>query len=76
MKFLLVALICFAAHALAEEPTLAKTTHIYKTVGPVSIQADVHRPPGTEPRPVLVWLHGGALIVGSRTQVPRTLLDL
>ncbi len=73
---LLVPLLCFAAHALAEEPRLSKFTHTYKTVGPVSIQADVHRPPGTEPRPALVWLHGGALIVGSRTQVPRALLDL
>lgn len=74
---LLTTLLLCAGTLLAQEPrALTKTTHIYKTVGPVSIQADVHRPPGTEPRPVLVWLHGGALIVGSRTQVPRTLLDL
>lgn len=62
--------------ATAAEPALSKTTLVYKTVGPVKIEADVHRPPGTELRPVLVWLHGGALIVGSRTQVPRSLLEL
>ncbi|MEQ2005815.1 MAG: alpha/beta hydrolase [Limisphaerales bacterium] len=73
---LLVSLLCFATHGLAADPALTKKTHVYKTVGPVRIQADVHRPPGVESRPVLVWLHGGALIVGSRTQVPRTLIDL
>lgn len=55
--------------------TLTKTTHVYKTVGDVKIEADVYRSPGNTPRPVIVWIHGGALIVGSRTQVPKNILD-
>jgi acetyl esterase/lipase len=53
-----------------------KTTHTYKTTGDVKIQADVYRANDTKVRPVVVWLHGGALIVGSRTSVPKQLLDL
>lgn len=55
---------------------LKKTTHVFKTIGEVKIQADVYQPEAKETRPVLVWLHGGALIVGSRTSVPKNLLDL
>ncbi len=62
--------------ASAAEPALSKSTHVYKTVGAVKIEAEVHRPSGTESRPVLVWLHGGALIVGSRTQLPKSLVEL
>jgi acetyl esterase/lipase len=45
-------------------------------VGPTAIQADVYRPEDTKVRPVLVWIHGGALIMGNRGGVPRQLLDL
>src|SRR5262245_20157763 len=55
---------------------LVKQTHTYKTVGDVKIQADVYRPDDDKVRPVLVWLHGGALIVGSRADVPKDLLVL
>ncbi len=53
-----------------------KTTHIYKTVGDVDIAADVYRPADDQVRPVLVWIHGGALIVGSRESVPANLIGL
>jgi acetyl esterase/lipase len=42
----------------------------------VKIEADAYRPDGTDLRPVLVWIHGGALIVGSKAQVPKNLLGL
>lgn len=66
---------------VGDEPTkgasrLEKTTHVYKTVGDVKISADVYRPAGTESRPVVVWIHGGALIVGGRSGVPKDILDL
>jgi formylglycine-generating enzyme required for sulfatase activity len=61
--------------AAAQEP-LPKKTHTYKVVGKTAIQADVYRPDDTKVRPVLVWIHGGALIMGSRTGVPSELLDL
>jgi hypothetical protein len=53
-----------------------KRTYTYKTVGDVKIQADVYRPDDANVRPVVVWLHGGALIVGSRAAVPKDLLGL
>jgi acetyl esterase/lipase len=65
-----------AACTTAGEPNLMKTTHIYRTVVQTKIQADVYRSPSKEARPVLVWIHGGALIVGSRQSVPKNLLDL
>jgi acetyl esterase/lipase len=46
---------------------MAETTYVYKRVGELDIRADVHRLPGDEIRPVLVWIHGGALITGQRT---------
>src|SRR5262249_17766173 len=60
----------------AEEPNFVKKTHTYKTVGTVEIQADVYPADDAKVRPVVVWLHGGALINGSRNSVPRQLLDL
>lgn len=63
------------AKTTAAQP-LIKTTHVYKTVGDVKVEADVYRPEGAEARPVVVWIHGGALIVGSRSQVPKQILEL
>jgi len=60
----------------ASDELLVKTTHVYKTVGDVKIEADVYRPEGAEKRPLVVWIHGGALIVGSRTHVPNQILEL
>src|SRR5262249_31082076 len=65
-----------AGQARADEPAFVKQTYTYKTAGAVQVQADVYRAADTKVRPVVVWLHGGALIVGSRTAVPRNLLDL
>src|SRR5438552_1580209 len=62
--------------AAAADPAFVKTTYTYKTADKVEVQADVHRADDRVVRPVVVWLHGGALIMGSRTQVPRNLLDL
>src|SRR5262245_25375288 len=59
-----------------DSPAFLKKTYTYKTVGEVKIQADVHRADDTRVRPVVVWIHGGALIMGSRTSVPKQLLDL
>lgn len=56
--------------------TFSRTVYTFKTVGNVKIQADVHRHTNSRKRPVVVWIHGGALIMGSRTGVPKQLLDL
>ena len=52
-------------------PTWHKETAVYKIVGPTDIEADVYRRNGDTPRPCVVWIHGGALIMGSRQGVPR-----
>jgi acetyl esterase/lipase len=71
-----VTLFLSPAVAGAEEPSFLKKTYTYKTVAGVEIRADVHRADDARLRPVVVWLHGGALIVGSRMAVPQRLLDL
>jgi acetyl esterase/lipase len=60
----------------ADPPALVKSTHTYKTAGDVKIQADVYRPDDKTVRPVVAWIHGGALITGSKSGVPKNLLDL
>jgi acetyl esterase/lipase len=60
----------------ADEPRFVKTTTVYKTVDDLKIEVDVYRNDDHTVRPVLVWIHGGALIMGSRTSVPQQLLDL
>lgn len=50
-------------------------THTYKQVNDLQILADVYEPDGEAgERPVVVWIHGGALINGHRASVPRRLL--
>jgi acetyl esterase/lipase len=55
---------------------LEKKTYVYKVVGDLNVQADVYRKADNQPRPVLVWIHGGALIMGNRGGVPKNLLNL
>jgi acetyl esterase/lipase len=78
LRSLVAALVVLASASLsaAQPPALVKKTHTYKTVGDVKIQADVHRPDDTTVRPVVVWIHGGALIMGNKNGVPKNLLDL
>lgn len=51
-------------------------TYIYKTVGHCQIKADVYPPAEkTSPAPVLVWIHGGCLMYGSRKGINPAQLD-
>lgn len=70
----LVILMTIALPAAGAE--FKKTTHVYKTVGDVKIEADVYRPDDDQVRPVVVWIHGGALIMGSRESAPANILEL
>jgi penicillin amidase len=79
VRFLLALALVFLGrppHAGADDPPFAKKTHTFKTAGKLPIQADVYRHDDRVVRPVVVWIHGGALIMGSRTGVPRDLFDL
>lgn len=48
-----------------------KMTYTYKKVGDLEIKADVYRDEGTQKQPVLVWIHGGALIMGHREGIDQ-----
>src|SRR5579871_4303100 len=50
-----------------------KETLTYKQVGDLQIQADVFHPDDSMVRPVVVWLHGGALINGNREGIDNRL---
>lgn len=56
--------------SLGQADEVRPETHTYKTVGEVAIKADVYRSQRKERRPVVVWIHGGALIGGHRGDVP------
>lgn len=47
-----------------------KTTYVYKKVGNLEIKADVLQVHDDVARPVVVWIHGGALMTGGRDAVP------
>ena len=59
-----------------DEIAYSKNTYTYKSIGSLEIQADVYRSPGEEVRPAIIWIHGGALIFGSRNSIPREQLEL
>ena len=71
-----VAALNMSSQLRAEELPWEKQSIVYKTVGPTKIMADVYRRNGTRARPVVVWIHGGALISGSRDSVPRNIVAL
>ena len=48
-----------------------KTTLTYKKVGNLEILADIYRDESDQIQPVLVWIHGGALISGNREGIDR-----
>jgi len=65
---LTVLLLCAYAPG-TDAQTPQKQTFTYKQVGNLSIQADVHRFPDGLVKPVIFWIHGGALIFGDRERI-------
>jgi acetyl esterase/lipase len=63
-----------AGQESAPEPKLSEETFTYKTVGKCQIKADVYSASPGERRPLAVWLHGGALILGDRRGIDQRLL--
>ncbi len=59
-----------------KSPAFSKSDYAFKTVDQLKLKADVYRYEQDVKRPVIVWLHGGALIMGSRGGVPTQLQDL
>jgi acetyl esterase/lipase len=59
---------------LACAAEVSRETVTYKTVGNCQIKADVYHPGLAGIHPLAVWIHGGALIMGDRRGIDRTLL--
>ena len=53
-----------------DKDPIAVKTYVYKRVDNLEIKADVYRQPGTNTLPAILWIHGGALINGSRLGLP------
>ena len=62
--------------ALAQQQDIRLTTHTYKKVKGLEIKADVHRASDDVTRPVMVWIHGGALINGHRAGISSRVKDM
>lgn len=56
----------YAAGTAAFAADRKPETYVYKTAGDLKIRADVYRPADDVMRPIVVWIHGGALINGHR----------
>lgn len=72
----------FPAAAIAEEKGATtkstepqKETFAYKHAGDLAIKADVYTKGQRTSRPVLVWIHGGALIMGNREGIDQRLKE-
>jgi acetyl esterase/lipase len=66
---IVVALMSMGASRGHAQEDFMKTTAVYKQVGELKIHADVYRPATKDVLPVVVWIHGGALINGHREGV-------
>ncbi len=66
-----------SAHTATAEVRMQ--TYTYKQVGDLEIKADVYRADDETVRPAVVWIHGGALIMGGRSgidaRVKKVFLD-
>ena len=56
----------FQTFAFIDTFAFKKTTAAYREIDGHKILADVYRPQDAKVRPVIVWIHGGALITGNR----------
>jgi acetyl esterase/lipase len=59
-----------------ESISYTKDVYTYKVVDGHEIQADVYRIPGDEIQPAIIWIHPGALIVGSREWLPSDQVEI
>lgn len=71
----ILAMCLVSSTSRADDPPFEPRTVPYKVVDELKIEADVYRADDEELRPVVVWIHGGALILGSRRSPPRNLRE-
>ena len=65
--------LAMCSHGLSADDRIEPEPFVYKTLGELQLKADVCRPDDEQPRPVLLWIHGGGLIRGYRADVNRQL---
>lgn len=70
-RFAIAALLPFALLNTASAELPRPATYVYKKVSDCEIKADVYKAAGNEVRPGILWIHGGALILGSRESIRR-----
>ena len=63
----------FVSQSLCEETQRVPMTYVYKTAGGCEIKADVYNADVSRKKAAIIWIHGGALIVGSRAAPPAWL---
>jgi acetyl esterase/lipase len=51
-------------------------TYIYRVVRDCSIRFDLYKPKPAGPAPIIVWIHGGALVGGSRSWTQPVVRDM
>jgi acetyl esterase/lipase len=66
LRGVLLLLLPLAGLQNAEGQEVVRSTYTYKTVGDLRIRADVYRKADEIVRPAILWIHGGALIMGNR----------
>jgi acetyl esterase/lipase len=69
LRVIVLLLTCVILPAADDSPI--KSTYVYKTAGGFPIRADVYRSGTDEVQPAILWVHGGALIFGSRENLNR-----
>ena len=69
------ALVASCRLGFADERLPNATTLTYKVAGLCKIKADVFTSPLAGARPIVLWIHGGALIMGNRQGIDRPLRD-
>ncbi len=78
-SILLFGILVFSGFSFGQDRTLDKSwekeTFVYKTVEDHDILADVYRYPGKEKQPAIIWIHGGALIFGTRESMSELQLE-
>ena len=55
----------------AGDTASAPRSYTYRTVDGLALEADVYRPAGGGTTPAILWIHGGALIMGMRHTIRR-----
>lgn len=68
-------MLCDRPAAEADEAPPNVVTHTYKTVDKLELKVDAYGVDKQHRKPVILWMHGGALILGNRSQITRQLKD-